>query len=93
MLYASAAEALGLESAIILIPGHAYIAVRTDQTNAVYYFIETTLIGRATFDEAVASGLENWEETKPHLDAGDSNYYWINLHEARDMGVLPMPWR
>ncbi len=93
LLYASAAEALGLESAIILIPGHAYIAVRKDQTNADYYFIETTLIGRATFDEAVASGLKNWEETKPHLDAGEPNYYWINLHEARDMGVLPMPWR
>ena len=93
LLYASAAEALGLESAIILIPGHAYIAVRTDQTNAQYYFIETTLIGRASFEDAVAAGLYNWEETKPRLEAGDSGYYWINLSEARDMGVLPMPWR
>ena len=93
LLYASAAEALGLESAIILIPGHAYIAVRTDQANAQYYFIETTLIGRASFEDAVAAGLDNWEETKPRLDAGDPGYYWINLSDARGMGVLPMPWR
>ncbi|HHU01816.1 MAG TPA: hypothetical protein GXZ91_01605 [Christensenellaceae bacterium] len=93
LLYASAVEALKLESAIILIPGHAYIAVRMDQTNAKYYFIETTLIGRAPFDRAVASGRENWEEDKLHFDADEPYYHWINIHEAREMGVLPMPWR
>ena len=93
LLYASAAEALGLESALVLIPGHAYIAVRLDQTNAQYYFIETTLIGRASFERAVAKGRENWEEDRPHIDAGDFDYNWVNIHEARAMGILPMPWR
>ena len=93
LLFASAAEALDLEAAIVQIPGHAYIAVRMDQENASYYFIETTLIGRASFTQAVQEGLRKWEETKPHLEAGDSEYYWINVYEARDKGILPMPWR
>lgn len=93
LLFASAAEALDLEAAIVQIPGHAYIAVRMDQENANYYFIETTLIGRAGFTQAVQSGLQKWEETKPHLEAGDPEYYWINVYEARDKGILPMPWR
>ena len=93
LLFASAAEALDLEAAIVQIPGHAYIAIRMDQENANYYFIETTLIGRASFTQAVQEGLRKWEETKPHLEAGDPEYYWINIYEARDKGILPMPWR
>ncbi|MHC1787638.1 MAG: hypothetical protein AB9880_11340 [Christensenellales bacterium] len=93
LLFASAAEALELETAIIQIPGHAYLGVRMDKENANYYFIETTLIGRATFQEAVQAGLENWQETQPHLQAGDAEYYWIDLQDARARGILPMPWR
>ena len=47
LLYASAAEALRLEAAIILVPGHAFVAIRTDQESAIYYPIETTMIGHS----------------------------------------------
>ncbi len=93
LLYASLAEALDLEAAIVQIPGHAYAGVRLDEENAQYYFIETTLIGRASFADAVASGNAKWEETLPHLEAGDDGYFWINVKDAREMGILPMPWR
>ena len=53
LLYASVVEALGMQSAIVIVPGHAYVAVRVDDTNDSYYFIETTIIGRSTFDEAL----------------------------------------
>jgi hypothetical protein len=92
-LFASAVEALKLEPALIFIPGHVYVGVRTDEENADYYFVETTLIGRAGFSEAVDMGAENWAETKPHLDAGDDGYAWVNIYEAREKGILPMPWR
>jgi hypothetical protein len=93
LLYASAAEALDLETAIILIPGHAYMGVRTDQENANYYFIETTMIGRATFSEAVDRGSEEFDEALPSLDAGEESYGWVNIWEAREKGILPLPWR
>jgi len=91
-LYASAAEALGLETAIIRIPGHAYVAVRMDQVNANYYFIETTLIGRASFNDAINLGLEEWNDTIPHLEAQEEGYAWVTIQDARQKGILPIPW-
>ena len=89
ILYASVAEALKLEAALIFIPGHAYVAIRTDQENAFYYFIETTLIGRADFSDAVAKGNENWKEHRPYLDAEVSGYGWVNMKLAKGIYRCP----
>lgn len=92
-LFASAVEALELEAAFVFIPGHVYVGVRLDQENADYYFVETTLIGRASFAEAVDSGASSWKETLPRLDAEEDGYLWVDIAEAREKGILPMPWR
>jgi transglutaminase-like putative cysteine protease len=93
MLYAAAAEALDLEAAIVIIPGHAYMGVRTDQENANYYFIETTMIGRASFSEAVDRASEEFQEALPHMDAEEESYGWIKIWDARQKGILPLPWK
>jgi regulator of sirC expression with transglutaminase-like and TPR domain len=92
LLFASAAEAMDLETAIVGIPGHAFMAVRTDQENANYYFIETTLIGRSSFSQAVSYGNQEFEEALPHMDAGEDYYNWLPVWDARDQGILPLPW-
>jgi hypothetical protein len=94
ILYASAAEALRLEAAILLVPGHAFVAIRTDQEGSNYYPIETTLVGRATFEEAVDSGALEFDEAMAHLEGGeDESYGWVTIWEARQMGINPLPWR
>ncbi len=93
MLFNATAEALGLESAIIRIPGHAYTAIRMDEENANYYFIETTMIGQNSFEEAVNFGAQEWEDAKPHFDAKDEGYAWINIPDMRAKGILPIPWK
>ncbi len=92
ILYASAAEALNLETALIRIPGHAYMAVRTDDVNANYYVIETTMIGRYDFADAVNRGSEELEDALPHIQNGDEYYDWITISEARQDEILPLPW-
>ncbi|MGZ6316889.1 MAG: hypothetical protein ACXWNQ_06480 [Anaerolineales bacterium] len=92
LLYASAAEALDLQSAIILIPGHAYVGVRTDDTNNKYYYIETTLIGRASFDEATTKGSQEFTDALPHINANEVSYAWVSIAGARQAGILPLPW-
>jgi hypothetical protein len=92
-LYASVAEAIGLEAAIVRIPGHAFTAIRTDRENAKYYFIETTLIGRADFSEAVNRAGEKWDEVQPHFDAQEEGYAWVTIPDARKKGILPIPWK
>jgi hypothetical protein len=91
-LYASAGEALGLETAIVRIPGHAYTAIRTDAENARYYFVETTMIGQYDFADAISRGNEEWKDAKPHFDANEEGYAWVNIPDARAKGILPIPW-
>jgi len=67
--------------------------VRMDQENANYYFIETTLIGRASFQEAVDRAKQEFQDALPHLDAKESSYGWVNIWEAREKGILPLPWQ
>lgn len=93
LLYASAAEALDLEAALILIPGHAFVGIRTDQENANYYFVETTMIGSASFSEAVDAADGEFAETLPHLEAEEPGYGWVKIWDARTDGILPLPWR
>ncbi len=93
LLYASAVEAMDLEAAIVLVPGHAFLAVRTDQENALYYFVETTMIGDSDFSSAVNRAGEEFDEAAPYLDAGDESYGWVKIWDARENGILPLPWR
>ncbi len=92
LLYASAAEALDLEAALILVPGHMFMGVRTDEENANYYFIETTMIGSASFSEAVDRAGVEFAEALPHISAGETSYGWLKIWDARAEGILPLPW-
>jgi hypothetical protein len=92
LLYAAVAEALNMQPAIILVPGHAYVAIRVDDTNDNYYFIETTMIGQATFKQAVAEGNSEWDEAQPHANAGEADYGWVDVAATRAKGIVPIPW-
>jgi hypothetical protein len=92
LLYAAAVEALNMQPVIVIVPGHAYVAVRTDNVNDYYYFIETTMIGGASFDQAVERGGQEFDEAQPHLADNDSQYGWVSIAEGRQNGVLPIPW-
>ncbi len=93
LLYASAVEALGMQPAIIIIPGHAYVAVRLDDTNDSYYFIETTMIGQAPFKDAAKEGNIEWTDAQPHVAAGETDYGWVDVATQRKNGIVPIPWR
>jgi hypothetical protein len=93
LLYAAVVEALGMQPAVIIVPGHAYVAVRVDATSDIYYFIETTMIGQATFKQAVTEGNSEWDEAQPHVANGDADYGWIDVAAAREKGIVPIPWR
>ncbi len=92
LLYASAAEAMDLEAAVVGIPGHAFVGIRMDQENANYYFIETTMIGQSTFQEAVDRASQEFKDAQPHLDANEQSYGWVTIWDARKNGILPLPW-
>lgn len=94
LLFASAYEKIMLDPKIIGVPGHAYLAVPSSRLSATYYVIETTLVGRASFDEAISVGAQEFDEALPELgrDRYD-DYYWLDLEDTRREGILPIPWR
>jgi hypothetical protein len=92
LLYAAVAEALGLDAALILVPGHAYVGISVDNSDQSYYFIETTMIGQATFDQAVTFGLSEWQDAAPHVANGETDYGWVDVPTARQDGIVPIPW-
>ena len=82
-----------MESSIVIIPGHAYIAVRVDNVNDYYYFIETTMIGAATFNDAVKYGLAEWNDAAASVNARRGLRLGQHRRGPRHDGITPIPWR
>jgi hypothetical protein len=83
--YASLFENLGMEPAVVLVPGHAYVGVRSAQDGKDFLFVDAALTGRTTFEAAVASARAGMERNAP------STIRQINIQEARSAGIYPMP--
>lgn len=87
VLYAALFENLGMDSSIVLVPGHAYVGVRLAPGSRQFLYIETSLTGRASFETATASaqrGLARFTH---------SQIIRVNVRQARLDGILPMPSR
>jgi hypothetical protein len=83
--YVSLFENLGMDSEVVLVPGHAYVAVRDAQGSSSYLYIETAITGRAPFEaalKAATNGLAKYQE---------KDVIRIRIEQARDAGIYPMP--
>src|SRR5262249_59292474 len=55
VMYASLFENLGMDSTVVIVPGHAYAGVRVAEGSPKFLMIHVALTGRTTFTAAVAS--------------------------------------
>jgi|GEM_PF-3232928 len=78
--WTSVCEAVGLEPAVVLVPGHAFPAVRLPGSRR-WLAVESTMLN-SDFNAAVARG----EEELTQALAGD--HYLIDITELRNQGVL-----
>jgi hypothetical protein len=86
VLFASLLEGISLSPALALVPGHALAAWETWSGSGEWRFLETTLIGSSTFEEACASGEKTAEF---YRRAGRLNL--LPLRELRtEHGIWPM---
>jgi hypothetical protein len=94
LLFASLYEKIGLDPVIIRMPGHAFLAVPVSEDSATYYFIETTLVGRDSFESAISAGGKAFNQIKAQLGKDRHDlYFWLNISAMRQEGILPIPWR
>lgn len=83
--FASLFENLGMDPVVVLVPGHAYVGVRTAQGADKYLFMDTAQVARVDFDSAVRSadlGLAKY---------GPNEITKIPIDNARRAGIYPMP--
>ena len=85
VMYASLFENLGMDPSVILVPGHAYVAVREAQQSESYLYIDTALTGRASFATAVLSANRGLGKYRP------DQIIRIPIEQSRRQGIYPMP--
>jgi hypothetical protein len=85
VMYASLFENLGMDPVVVLVPGHAYVGVRETQKSDNYLYIETSITGRATFENAVLSASRGIGKHRPE------KIIRIPIAKARLDGIYPMP--
>lgn len=85
VMYASIFENLGMESSVIIVPGHAYVGVRVAEGSPKFLYIDAALTGRTSFDAAVVSGRIGMDKR----DAASVTQ--VNIDQARSAGIYPMP--
>lgn len=82
VLVASALENLGMEPVIVIIPGHAWVAVKAYAGAPYYFHLETTMLTSPVLD-ALVKGQANWDAY-----AG-SVISIVDIKKAREDGILP----
>ena len=98
-VFASVLEALKLEPMLFKVPGHILIGwsknafdTEPGAAGSKYYLLETTVIGRSTFDEARAAA------TRRLIAAFKAGYLknglarFIDVSALRHKGIVPQPW-
>lgn len=94
VLFAALYEKILLDPVLIHIPGHVFVAVPIAEDSSTYYVVETTMVGSASFADAISVGADEFKEALPEI-AKDrlDDYFWLNISEVRQEGILPIPWR
>lgn len=89
VLMASLLEAVSLNPAIVIIPGHAFLAWETWRNNGTWRYVETTMVSNAPFDDACARG----EQTAAKWLASGADqamFKCLSLRDLRAQGITPL---
>lgn len=95
LLFASLLEALSLQAAIVLVPGHAMVGWRTGTGDEDWQYVETTLLRTSKFAEAVEAARDSVEfyrgEQATEGAAPGEYFRRLELSELRGKyGVTPL---
>jgi len=93
VLFASIFLKLGLHPFLVTIPGHMFVGVFLDDKRESFVCLETTMLGEASFEDAIQAGDEAFEENRKELTDEDSqsvDHEIIDVSEEREFGLLPL---
>ena len=83
--FASAVENLGMDPAIVIVPGHAFAGVRLGREAQDWLYLDLTVLPRGTFQQALARA-EHWLKKTP-----PSQVLMVDVAAARALRIYPIP--
>lgn len=83
--FASAIENLGMDPAIVIVPGHAFAGVRLGPESAGWLYLDLTVLPRGTFQQALARA-EHWLKKTP-----PNQVLTVDVAAARALRIYPIP--
>ena len=83
--FASAIENLGMDPAIVIVPGHAFAGVRLRPETQDWLYLDLTVLPRGTFQQALARA-EYWLKKTP-----PSQVLMVDVAAARALRIYPSP--
>lgn len=94
VLYASLFERANIYPVILLVPGHAFVGWKVHPKADIYEFLETTMTGNYTFEEAFQAGMDEYGEVeskvgRPLFD-GDGYAVRHDIYELHQQNVFPL---
>ncbi len=94
VLYASLLERANIYPVVLLIPGHAFVGWKIHPKTDIYEFLETTMTGNSTFEEAFQTGMEEYKQVEALVGRPlfDHNGYAIihDIHDLHQQNVFPL---
>ena len=87
LLLASCFEALKLSTYIYLIPGHAFVGVKINDSYSVY--IESTVLGKKEYYESCEIAREKYDKYFVDNQPRDNNSFVLDLSIARKSNIFP----
>jgi hypothetical protein len=93
VLFASLLEGISMSPAIVIVPGHAFVAWETWQNSNQWKYLETTMIGTRLFDQACVSAENTAAHYKSLADSTKNPYYfrrWPLRVLRSQYGITPM---
>lgn len=94
VLFASLLEAVSLNPGLVIVPGHAFLAWETwNDGSDEWRYLETTLIGSGSFDEAAAGGAALAAHYRKLCEQkGDPNIFrlWPLRRLRTEFGITPV---
>lgn len=92
LLFCSLLEAISMNPAIVIIPGHAFVGWETWRNSGSWRYLDATMIPEAAFADAVATGEETakfWSETSK-AEAKPKMFRRWSMRELRAQGITPL---
>ncbi len=95
VLIASILYKIGINPVLVVLPDHMYLGFYLDEKAESICYLETTRLseneGRDFFDTVLKEALEEYKkDEKKFLSGSDPDYQFIDIAEARRIGMVPI---